>query len=207
MFRLMYFIPTYFIFTFLVRLPLFLLGWILVPLAAILNAYYTRYDQNKAAKKEDPIVYHFIWPFMFLWDNYEDGVANNMYSRHSNMFLRICSWYNRNPVNNLRITPYLSCKVEPSKINFIGSFADSKDAPSNINEIWFKSHIMQYDTKVPQYFLCWQGLYSCFYWQFEMGGKLRRLWLGWKLYPTDIYGVTEYRKLGAGFATQFKRIK
>jgi hypothetical protein len=38
----------------------------------------------------------------------------------------------------------------------------------------------------------------------NVGGRLRRLWIGWKIKPTDIYGVTAYRADGAGYTTQFK---
>lgn len=178
----------------------YIFGWILVPTAAAFKAY----------KKENEL-YHFTWPFMFPWDNYGDGIANDTYYKAPNMFLQILYWSCvRNPTNNLRIVPILSCNIDPSKVDFIGNFGSKKqlfalsklfNQPETTKEI-----INKYDTKVPQWFFAWQGLYSNFYWQFMMRGHLWRFWIGWKIYPTDVYGVTEYRKFGAGFALQFKKV-
>jgi hypothetical protein len=163
-----------------INIPTIILGLVLVPIAAACMAYHRIYLTN---------VWHFNWRLMWLWDNYEDGIANDTYIKFNSMFMRIVYWSAiRNPSNNLRLVPYLSCQVNPLKVKFVGSL----------------NKITEYDSKTPQWFICWQGLYSCWYYQFMLGGKLRRIWIGWKIYPTDIYGVTEYRKRGAGFATQFK---
>jgi hypothetical protein len=182
MWRLCYLIPTWIIFLF-VYLSLVMLGWLLVPIAAAFGSYnQTDLGSNK---------WHFNWPFMWLWDNDEDGIANDSYYKAPNMFLQILYWSAwRNPVNNLRYVPYLSCKINPARVWFTGSLLN----------------IYSYDTPIPQWFIAWQGIYGCWYWQFRPLEHLYRLWIGWKIYPTDIYGVTEYRKRGAGFAIQFKRV-
>lgn len=196
MWRLIYAIPSWILFEILIDIPLMIIGLIVIPIAAGCKAY-------EGHIEKDLIIYHFTWKFMWLWDNYEDGIANNSYSNYKSMFWRIVSWSAiRNSTNNLRLVPWLSVQIDPKKVCFFGSFINWNDTKYSYSEE--KDLINKYDTKIPQWFFCWQGFYSCFYWQF---GNLRRFWIGWKIYPTDIYGVTEYRKNGAGFATQpFTRV-
>lgn len=172
----------------LIQLPLILLGWILIPPMAYFKVYYTRkswcYDY-------DILAWKWNW-FNWVYGNEEDSILNGeQYSAQDSDFKQIVYWSaNRNPVNNLRIVPYLTCIVDPIRVKYIGNLDD----------------VLLYDTKIPQWFFCWQGLYSDFYWQFNFRGHLYRAWIGWKLYPTDIYGVTEYRKYGTGFALQFNKV-
>lgn len=190
MWRLVYAIPSWILFLVL-RTICILLGWVLVPIAALCKAYKSEYDPAKDLKKENPIVYHFTWSLMFIWDNFEDGIANDMYYKSDSLFKRIIYWSCiRNPANNLRVVPHLSCKIDPIRVRYIGNQSD----------------IYKYDTKIPQWFFAWQGVYSNLFYQFKIGSSLYRFWIGWKIFPTDIYGVTSYRKDGAGFATQFKKI-
>ena len=188
-------------FTFLINLPTILLGWILIPIAAACGAYEAYQGHDGAGTPR--VQYRFTWKFMWLWDNEEDGIADKTYWVAPNMFLQILYWScNRNPSHNLSNVPYLNCKIQPEKVRFVGSEGNKTDEkpPKNNN-------YMLYDTKIPQWFFAWQGPYSNFYWQFILNGKLRRFWIGWKIYPTDINGVTPYRKNGAGFATQWKAVK
>lgn len=195
MWRLIYGVPSWLLYIGFVFLPLCLLGWILIPIAAACGAYKAEPDG------EGDIVAHFTWPFMFLWDNVEDGIADDSYADFSSMFGKIVYWSAvRNPVNNLRVTKYLTCKIDPTKVGFHGSFANE---PGSI-----RSEIEKYDTRIPQWFVCWCGFYTTWYWQFNFRGSLYRLWLGWKIYPTDILGppTTSYRKDGSGFALQFNKV-
>jgi hypothetical protein len=166
------------------------MGFVLIPIATICRAY----TQEASYAKDGSLryKYHFRWKFMFLWDNYEDGIcAGWQYYNTGNIGLQIIYWSCwRNPVNNLRITPILSCKIEPWRVGYEGNL----------------KNLYQYDTKIPQWFFAWHGVYTNFYWQFMFKGKLRRFWIGWKIFPTDIYGVTEYRRHGAGFAVQLKTV-
>lgn len=203
--RLIYAIPTWLIFIFGVQLPLILLGWILIPIAALCKAY------KAEGTTPDTIVnglpdpnYHFTWPFMYIWDNVEDGIANNNYSGYTNMFMRIVSWSaNRNPVNNLRVVPYLTCMIDPKRVGFCGSLGNSDDYFRDM--IW-QNRVRLYDTHIPQWFFCWQGVYTDWYWQFNFRGGLYRFWIGFKIYPTDIWGVTPYRVGGTGFGLQFNTV-
>lgn len=174
---------------------LIILGWIVIPIAAALEAHVTSYDSDKAKKGENPMVLHFTWKWMFLWDNWEDGIANDMYWKAPNNFLQIIYWSClRNPVNNLRRVPFLSVKIDPIKVFWVGE-------PHALPQF--------YDQKPPrsEWFFAWQDLYSNFFWQFKMFGSIWRFWIGWKIMPYDVRGVTDHRKESAGFASQFKRLK
>lgn len=178
--------------------PLLIIGWILIPIAAAFGAY----------KGSPPGIYHFTWPFMYIWDNEEDGVANNSYSGYVDMFMRIVSWSCvRNPVNNLRTltgSPF-SCKIAPERVDFIGSFGNNEDAimPARIANIWLYDNPARI---MPQWFLAWQGLYLCWYWVFKIRGKLYRVIIGYNIYPTFIFGVTPAYSNGSGFSITAKAI-
>lgn len=203
MLRLVLSIPVYLAYHLVVFPVLNLLGWVLIPIAAACKAYYSTFDAVKEAKGENPVVYHFTWGFMHLWDNYEDGIANDMYYKAPNMFLQVVYWSClRNPTNNARITPPFRCMIEPNKVRFIGTFGDY-DGTNMISE-----DVYNYDTKVPHWFFAWQGFHSNLFIHFMPGEQLYRFWIGTaKIYPTDIYGVTPYRQKGAGPVVQFKRVK
>jgi len=194
---------SYVAFQFLVFIPLMLIGWVIVPIAALCEAY--KMTDPNTAKPKDGQIYHFTWGFMHVWDNYEDGIANRNYKQFDSMFMQIVYWSClRNPVNNLRIIPYLSFQIDTSKVNFIGSFSSFDDGhkfPATSDS--FNSQTLRYHSDTPHWFFCWHGPYSCFYWS----GKTREFLCGWKVYPKDIYGVTSHRKNGVGFGLQFKSIK
>lgn len=166
----------------LITIPLYLLGWILVPLAAAFEAY--DWEEAKSIYGEDIIRYHFTWPFMCLWDNWEDGcLAGKQYKDFKNKFLQIVYWSCvRNPVNNLRTVPYLSCKIDPSKIGF------------------------KWLGKKPMSFFCWQFPYTVFYSEFNIINCRLRFWIGWKIQPSDKTRSTDfgYRSKGAGYTCQLK---
>lgn len=171
MIRLIYMVPSWILFFFF-RLTLMLLGYILVPIACAFKAYEMT-DLNVDKPADGPI-YHFTWRFMFIWDNWEDGIANRNYKRFSSMAAQILYWSCvRNPANNLRITPYLSCMIDPKQIKFIGD---------------------------DERFLCWHGFYSCLHWKFNT----KTLLIGWKVYPQDRFGVTSHRRMGAGFTSRYR---
>jgi len=192
MFRLLYAIPSYLIFT-IFRTFMILLGWIVVPIAAAFGAYepYTGKD-GVGNQRTD---YRFTWKIMYPWGNREDGIANDTYVKFDSMFMKIVYWSCfRNPANNLRYVPFLSVEIDPNKVRWVGG---PHELPAS------------YDMKPAEaeWFFCWCGFYSNFWWQFRMDDSIWRAWIGWKIFPVDIYGVTGHRKESAGFATQFKRLK
>lgn len=196
MWRLIFAIPSWILFEAVVDVPLMLLGWVVIPIAAACGAY----------TETSPNIYHFTWKIMWLWDNYEDGIANNTYSHYDNMFLRIVSWSaNRNPTNNLRLVPYLSFILDKDKVGYVGEVGGMSVKSPDDNS---RDYILnRFDTNENQWYFAWHGAYTGWYWVNDFGflGK-RRVFIGWKLYPTDVGGVTEYRKNGVGFAMQFKRL-
>lgn len=203
MWRLLYSIPLWLSFAVLILIPSIILGWLLIPIAVLCKAYYTMIvvdeNMNKLSEKT-----HFTWSFMHIWDNWEDGIAAGRKYKDWGVLWKQIIWWScvRNPANNLRIVPYLSCKINPLKVCFIGSFGNYGCGPTLVEP----SKWAKYDTKVPQWFFAWQGLYSNFYWQFWWGSQLKRFWIGHKVMPADIFGVSPYRQPGAGFALQFKTV-
>jgi len=198
MWRLVYSIPIYLTFI-LLRTFLIVLGYIVVPIAAALELYETKSDLLAGN-----IVFrqHWTWRILWLWGNDEDGISWYGDPEWPNFVKIVYSQCWRNPANNLRYVPFLSVKIDPKRVRFIGSLGDwdykylSEDAVRNYDrdEVTFWS-------------FTWCGFYSNFRWQFRLGGKVWRLWQGWKICPEDIYGVPEssHRFKSAGFATQFKR--
>lgn len=198
-------VPTWLMFVCL-RTIMIMIGWVLVPIAVWFGEYH-----NRKSRYYDKEVLSFTWPWMFPWGNEEDGIgAGVQYRDMGSLDKQIIYWSClRNPVNNLRFVRWLSCDIDPERVRFTGTFGEylSQGMFEGVLGKPPSLQISQYDTKVPQWFIAWCGVYSCWYWQFMLFGKLRRLWIGWKIYPTDVMGVTSYRLYGAGFATQFKVVK
>lgn len=213
---LLYSIPLWLAFTFLIYVPLIILGWILIPLAVWFEAYEETSPLGQEPNDISKWKWHFTWPIMWLWDNWEDGIAaGRQYKDCGSLGKQIIYWScQRNPVNNLRITPWLSCKINPEKVKFIGNFTVDHSAfrfvpysNCELDRYFAEEEVRLFDTKIPQWFFAWHGIYSNFYWQFKLKGKLRRFWIGWKIMPKDIYGVSTYRSRGSGFALQWKVIE
>lgn len=170
-----------------------ILGFILVPIAAVCGAYYMAPGRDGTGA---PVaVFHFTWGFMFPWDNIEDGIANDTYVKFESMFMKIVYWSCiRNPANNLRVLPGTSCRIVPSEVRWVGGPHTDP---------------MLYDMKPPkaEWFYAWQGPYASIWYQYNFRGQVYRIWLGFKIYPSDVNGVTPYRKNGAGMVTQWKRVR
>lgn len=188
MWRLIYFIPAWIVFT-AIQFPLLLLGLILIPLIAKLKRYEVRkskvFDKDILSWKDK-----WMWP----WGNEEDSILNGaQYYDAGSTFKQIVYWSAvRNPVNNLRYTPILSLKIESDKVEFIGS---------NVADI------KEYDHNIEMWYLCWHGIYSNLRVQTKIFGSLWRFWIGWKIYPEDsIRPVVGHRVPGAGVAYQIKKL-
>lgn len=196
MWRLIYSIPLWLLFITL-RTILILIGWVVVPIAAFFELH-----EVKSEMFNGSLVFrhHWSWRILWLWGNAEEGLS--WYGdKDWPLFFKIVygqCW--RNPVNNLRYVPLLSVKIDPSRVRFIGSLGDwdykylSEDA------------VRSYDRDdVSFWSYTWCGVYSNFRWQFMLGSKRYRLWIAWKILPSDIYGINDHRKESAGFSTQLKR--
>jgi hypothetical protein len=130
---------------------------------------------------------------MYIFGNEEDSIINGkQYFDAGSERAQIVYWSMiRNPVNNLRFIRPFSFLLAPDKVGHIGSCTNLDD----------------YDKLTPQWFFAWHGLYSNLFWQFKLNGKLKRFWIGWAIYPTDVRGVTRYRQFGVMFTIQYKTVK
>lgn len=191
--RLIYSIPMWLIFQLCIFLPLVLLGWVLVPIAAACRAY--KMTDLNIEKPADGPIFHFTWPFMWLWDNEGDGIANLNYKVYPTMFQQIIYWScSRNPVNNLRYVPYLALKIAPEEVRFCGSYETAMSYESGRH--------------YPYWSFTWQGAYSNIRIQYRspITDKLTEFWWGWKLWPQDTHGLKpgSFRYISAGFALQWR---
>lgn len=195
-------------FILLVQTPLIIIGWVIIPPMA-----YFRYYKIRKSLYYDRLITVFKSEWVnLIWGNEEDSInAGRQYKACKTEWGQIIYWSaNRNPVNNLRFAPIVSCKLQPPKIRFVGSFVNLVAAgPFLVGpeyEAW-KTEVLKYDRKTPQWFFAWQGLYSNFYCNFMFRGQLRRFWIGWKVVPRDIIAIPEYKKFGASCALQFRTVK
>lgn len=129
----------------------------------------------------------FKWKWLDAWlGNYEDGLCPpwwDLECEGSNWTKRM-KWFLRNPVTNLRFCPIISTKPKPDSVGWIG---DDYLAPDG----------------VPGFFVCWQGLYGGIRWQ----NAKRGIWFGWKVIPTDRFGVHDYRLKGIGISCHYYRFR
>jgi hypothetical protein len=217
----------------LLRILLLLLGKVLVPFAVSRRAYAVK-DRVLYTGEVVPH-YYFTWRLMWLWDNDEEGIAWYVADDGdpNDIPARILYSAKRNPVNNLRYVPYLSLKIDPKKVRFTGSGVDCTD--ERMQEVLldpkfdYSPLVEAYDDDaIDSESFTWCGIYSNyrvhftvkqrrFYPHLERAIKFifredltiagrYRFWIGWKIYPEDIYGVTDHRKESAGFGSQFKKI-
>lgn len=170
---------------------LILIGHLIIPPLLLLRAYgpyfSPRYAQNYLGFKPK-------WLF-YLWSNEGDGLFPPEYQSRFpqwSFFRRAWMWTAvRNPVNNLRFVPFLNCKIDPKKVRWVGSLGQNPDLyePKEKRTYWY---------------FCWCGPYSNYRRVYLSGGRLKEFWIGWKIWPSDINGVSEFRKHRAGFTLQWR---
>src|SRR5690606_21234925 len=174
----------------ILRVIVILLGWIVIPPMALFHKHTTRTETSIINGR--PIL-NFKYRWMFPWNNNEDGVLAGSELIGYPDAIRIIYWTAyRNPANNLRFVPYLSVKLNPKKINFIGSkYVKDIDGNKKI------ALLRDYDKDEYRFFsLTWQGMYYNIRFQWKMFGKIWRFWVGWKIYPHDKLGIPnwDYRR-------------
>lgn len=176
------------------RIVVILLGYIMVPIAVLLRCHHVR--KSRIFKDRDIVA--FKNDLFWLWGNEEEGIG--WYGSGSLSKRILYSEIIRNPANNLRYVPFISLKIIPNKVRWIGSLG-------NFNSRQGMNNVYEYDRDEVEFWsLVWCGLYSNFRVHFPLKGKRYRFWIGWKIYPEDMYGVKGQRAMSAGFATQLKRI-
>jgi hypothetical protein len=181
-----------------------LLGLLLIPPMAILNKYTTKTETSIVNGRS---ILNWKYKFMYLWSNNEDGVLEGEEFIGYPKWFRIIYWSAiRNPFNNLRFVSLFSVKPQPSNIQY-KLYGKVRNFDGKIISDLSDLTILD-DDKYRFVTITNQGLYSNLRIQFKMFNKIWRFWIGWKLYPHDVGGLWEYdyRRFGAGFATQFKRI-
>lgn len=193
--RALLFAPTWIGFL-AIRTILIVIGFIVVPIAVLCRAYHVR----QSTVYPERIVRAFTSKFMWLYGNEEEGIG--YYGEGSTAQKILYSECVRNPVNNLRYVPVASLKIDPSKVRFVGTLGDFED---NLPQ----DTVRKYDLDAENFWsLTWHGMYSNIRGHFKLGKTRYRFWLGWKIYPEDMYGIPadSHRAARVGFATQFKRI-
>lgn len=171
----------------LIWIPLLLIGWVLIPLAAVTGSY-----AEGKSRVYDKVITRWKRPIMYPWGNEEDGIVAGEQLINWPIWIRIIYWSAfRNPVNNLRFVKYLRCDLNPGLIEYMASFSNPLDDDLK-GELWY---------------YCYQGYYSNYRAQFKLFGQIYRFWIGWKIYPSSIQSIPEYQRHGVGFALQLKRVR
>jgi hypothetical protein len=185
-----------------------IVGWILIPLMALLWKYTTKTETSIINGKQ---ILNWKHRFMWLYSNQEDGIMGASEYKDRSNFIRIVYWSAlRNPSNNMRFIKALTCQLNPKEIKFRGTHP--KDINGTKYQIMLENNkdlLYTYDSDMFRFIsLTWQGMYSNLRIQFKMFDKIWRFWIGWKIYPHDTLGISpnDYRRYGAGFAMQFKKI-
>ena len=190
-YRLLWDIPVIVGFFLLIKLPLIIIGWLVIPSCAVLRVY----DWRKSRVNDKTIL---AWSpsWMWIWGNEEDGILNGeQFDDMGNEILQIIYWSAwRNPANNLRYVPYLGAELNKDRVRYVGTFGSSAAAAD------------LYDSKTPLWFYCWDDVYANVYILFSLLGSLYKFRIGWKVFPTYIKGIPAGRLPRAGFAAQLKRV-
>lgn len=201
MIKLPIFILTWILFL-LFRTVFILLGLVIVPILSILNEYTTKIELSRINGRA---IVNWKWKLFYIWSNDEDGVIAGSELIGYPAWIRMIYWSAiRNPANNLRFIRGLSCPIIADKVKYnyseIKLIDDSE--PYLINLYMYDRDNYRFIT------LTWINYYSNLRIQFKMFNRIWRFWIGWKIYPHDSIEISEhdYRRFGAGFATQFKRV-
>lgn len=102
------------------------------------------------------------------------------------LWARIVVWSCwRNPTGNLRFVRPFGFRIQPEHVISIGTF----DHPDELQTL-----------KGFRWYYAAHGFYTGLWWRFPWFSVR----IGWKIYPADIKGVTDYRSKGCGFALQFQ---
>ena len=172
---------TYCLVEIIIFLPLYLIGVLIFP---IVYKYSTIINIESNINTNEQIL-GFKNNLLNEWlGNREDGLLPDWWKQKNGTAF---SWFIRNPICNMRFWPIVSTLPKQSKTDFVGSL----------------DHIP--DTKTEHgWFLCWEGLYTGFYYQ----GNTFGLWIGWKCNPRDknLNAPTDYRYKGLGTACQFWKV-
>jgi hypothetical protein len=186
-------------FLWLARVLLLLLLAVPGVLVILVLAVFRVYRVRRSAQFGRDVMQFPGWAW--LWNNQEDGVdglrggdpAQKWWADRTagwSPARRIFTWAAlRNPVDSLRFVPVINPRIDPAQARFVGMDHEPAKGESG----WY---------------FAWQGVYSCFRWEFFFDGHFYRVWLGWKLKPEDRNGLHagDVRTIRCDFAAQLKRV-
>ena len=183
------FIPITTLFGLSLWLIMAIVGWILIPIHAALKRYKTvtsGFDNTRQ------ILVFKDW-YMYPWSSDEDGIdwVAHPNDWHESRFIRIIRWScMRNAVGNHRFVWPLSLKIESERVGYIASKGFKREwSNDRTKDFWY---------------IAWQGFRGCI----RIHYKSWRIWLGWKIYPSDIDDIQPlWRQSGVGIAKQFKKMR
>jgi len=167
----------------LVWLPLLILGTVIVPIQLLLMDP-NKYIKESLINKGMPI---YVFPYKWmdeLFGNHEDGLAPEWWwekkGKDKSFWYVAITWFYRNSIRNMSFWPIVGTLPIINKIEWIGSDA----YPNPVGKTCF---------------IVWMGYYSGFLIQTKNNNGL---WIGWKIYPKDRFGIADYRHYGIGPDTQ-----
>lgn len=180
---------------FVIRLPLWILGFIIVPFALLFA------KEDKSTLNENGWSMKKLPKLFWIWGNDKDGCYGDHAGRWMNrdssfkngrLYLNQfvwCAW--RNPVNNLRHTKLFSCKL--SQMTDSGYFGQYK-----VNDRFYEDGYQLVWVKIGKLLQC--GIYYTRQWgNSDKGIRLR---IGFKIKPNHDNNTED-----KGFTTSFNPIK
>jgi hypothetical protein len=161
----------------LVSVPLYVLGFPLCLIMAVLKKYSVQYSPYY-----DREIVRWNYKWMFIWDSPEDGVIGNVRWNvtHKNwpIWFRVFVWTAwRNPTNGLRFLSPFGFKINPAKVKFYSNCYDVDDFRTLPKKFILWSY-------------AWQGLRSGFHAKIFVAETWHlNFRIGWKIKPRDVFGV------------------
>lgn len=190
--------PLTFLFYGIIKLVLTVLGLVLIPLAILFKAY----KKRPSLFPENGNILLFSWPFMQLYNDEEAGILAGEEFPNAPLWWKI--FYGaaiRNPVNGLRFVSWLNPIPEPYKVKFISSFGTHKSTLT-YDELYNKEEHGIF------WYFCWYKCYANIRIQFFITNELQlRIWIGYKIYPSNKYKLPNYQKYGVQATAQIRTLK
>lgn len=175
----------------LVEVPLWIIGFILVPLFTVLKLYEERDSKYFTDKKTGLPRRILAWKggwLTWLWGNEEDGIDGKHYmgvgfGLDKPFFKRVFQWSAaRNAVGNFRFVPFFNPRITPSKIKYESNCRHPITALANY---WKAGGDGTGDRPVFWSFTT-QGIYAGLALKIPTSKTTaHRFMIGWKIYPED----------------------
>lgn len=173
------------------------LGLIMIPLAVAFNAY----EAKPSPLFDHQIIKCWTWKIMAPWQNYEDGIVAGFEYLDKPEWFRIIYWSAiRNPSNGLRWVKWMNPIPELDKVKFIASFGSNKDN-------WTYEELYNKEEHGTFWYLCWYKYWANIRIQFFITKNTQiRIWIGAKIYPSNMFKLPYYQKYGAATTFQLRTL-